>query len=96
MNMHDSRSPDMNTQIQRALSHPKRTEILGFLMQKRDATGASKEEIAAACDIGGRALEYHLKVLQGADLIARSDGEQAWGAERSYVAAASRRSRSAG
>jgi len=79
----------MDAKIQGALSHPKRTEIFGRLIQKK--AGTSEEELAEEFGMGIRLVEYHLKVLADADLIARLENEQAAGdTGHSYVAASSR------
>jgi len=77
----------MDAKIQMALSHPKRTEIFGRLTQRKD--GTSEGELAAEFGMGIRLVEYHLKVLHDADLIARLDDEQGSGTGHSYVAASS-------
>ena len=76
-NMHDenSRSPNLDTLIQRVLSHPKRAEILDYLMRGKDET--SEAELVATLGIGDRIVDYHLKVLRDADLIPRlEDGPE--------------------
>lgn len=83
-----SQSPHMDARIQMALSHPKRTEIFGHLLREKD--GTSEGELADEFGMGIRLVEYHLKVLHDADLIARLDDEQEPGSTgRSYVAASS-------
>ncbi len=79
-----SQSPNMEAQIRMALSHPKRTEIFGRLMQQKD--GTSEEELAGEFGMGVPLVTYHLKVLHDADLIARLDDEQEPGAGCAYVA----------
>lgn len=79
-----SQSPHMDAKIQMALSHPRRTEIFGHLVREKD--GASEDKLAAEFGMGIRMVEYHLKVLHDADLIARLDDEQEPGAGCSYVA----------
>jgi len=69
--------------LERALSHPKRLAMLGYLMEKR-GTGTEEEELVEALGLPASRVKYHLSVLQGADLIAHADPEQA-----RYVAAAS-------
>jgi DNA-binding transcriptional ArsR family regulator len=69
--------------LERALSHPKRLSMLGYLMEKRGA-GTDKEELAEALDLSSPRVKYHLSVLRGADLIAHIDGR---GQDR-YIAAA--------
>lgn len=83
-----NQSPNMDTKVQMALSHPKRTEIFGYLIREKD--GTSEEELANEFGMRIRLVEYHLSVLHDADLIARLDDEQEPGdAGRSYVAATS-------
>ena len=80
-----SQSPSMDARIQMALSHPKRTEIFGRLIGLKD--GTSEEELAEEFGMGIRLVEYHLRVLHDAALIARLDDEQEPGdAGHSYVA----------
>lgn len=72
-----------------ALSHPRRTEMFGYLIQRKD--GTSEEQLADEFGMGLPLVEYHLKVLADADLIACLEDEQAAGdAGHSYVAASSR------
>lgn len=81
--------PDADPRLRRALGHRFRLEIFGYLMQKRGGSGTDEQELAEAFDADVRLVEYHLKVLHDADLIARLD--QASGeaeTEPSYVAAA--------
>ncbi len=56
----------MDVQTQRALAHPKRTEILSYLKQKR---GGDRSELADSLGLSGVQLKYHLAVLRDADLI---------------------------
>jgi DNA-binding transcriptional ArsR family regulator len=73
--------PDMDRQIRRALSHLQRADIVGYLLQRKDGTGTSEPELAAALGLGIRIVEYHLKVLHGTGLTAHVDDETG-GAER--------------
>jgi DNA-binding transcriptional ArsR family regulator len=69
--------------IKRALGHPKRLEIFGYLTQK----GAADEaELVEALDLAAPRVRYHLSVLQSAELIAHVAGGEAG---HSYIAAAS-------
>jgi DNA-binding transcriptional ArsR family regulator len=70
--------------IKRALSHPKRLEMLGYLRQKGTVTEA---ELIAALDLAGPRVKYHLLVLQSASLIAHVEGRERETTDR-YVAAA--------
>ena len=80
--------PSRDAHIRMALSHPKRTEIFGFIREK---DGTSERELADEFGMGVRLVEYHLKVLHDTGLIARlDDAPEPGDAGRSYVAAASR------
>jgi DNA-binding transcriptional ArsR family regulator len=59
----------MDVQTQRALAHPKRTEILGYLKQKRGKEGADGSELADSLGLSKVQVKYHLAVLRDADLI---------------------------
>ncbi len=59
----------MDVQTQRALAHPKRTEILGYLMQKGSKGGADENQLADALGLPRIQLKYHLAILRDADLI---------------------------
>jgi DNA-binding transcriptional ArsR family regulator len=56
----------MDLQTQRALAHPKRSAILSYLKQRRDADGS---ELADSLGLSKVQLKYHLAVLRDADLI---------------------------
>lgn len=79
--------PKMDPLLQRALSHPKRLAMLGYLMQKRNE-GTDEDELADVLDLSLGKVKYHLQVLYEADLIAHAEGRESTGAER-YIAAAS-------
>ena len=80
----------MNDHLKRALSHPKRVAILSLLTQGSDRKGASKEEMAEVLDAGFSLVEYHLKVLHDAELVANVDGASEKGASQArYVATSS-------
>ena len=83
----NSQSPKMDAKTQRAMSHPRRTEIFGLLTQRKG--GTSEDELAAKFGMGIRLVEYHVKVLHDADLIARLDERGPGDAGHSYVAASS-------
>jgi DNA-binding transcriptional ArsR family regulator len=67
----------------RALSHPKRLAILGYLMEKR-GTVTEEEALVEVLDLPAPRVKYHLSVLQGADLIAPADDPA-----QGYIATAS-------
>jgi DNA-binding transcriptional ArsR family regulator len=69
--------------LERALSHPKRLAMLGYLTEKRE-TGTDEEELVEALDLSAPRVKYHLLVLRGAALIAHVDDR-----EQGYIAAAS-------
>lgn len=76
----------IDLRLRGALMHPMRIGILDYLIGDREGIG--KEELAAALDLNVPQVEYHLKVLHDADLIADAEDERARGAgERFYVAA---------
>ena len=79
-----SRSPHMDSKIQMALSHPRRTEIFAHLIREKD--GTSEDTLAAEFGMGIRTVGYHLKVLHDAALITRLDEEREPGTACSYVA----------
>lgn len=66
-----------------ALSHPRRAEILGFLAERTAGEGVGERELADAFAMSSRQVDYHLKVLQDANLVAslgsadRTDARQA-------------------
>jgi predicted ArsR family transcriptional regulator len=62
----------MDLQTQRALTHPKRTEILAYLMQKRGEEGTGEGELADSLDLAAAQVKYHLTVLCDADLISHT------------------------
>lgn len=80
-------APQIDPLIRRALSHPKRTAMLGYLMQKR-GRGTEEAELADALGLSMVRVRYHLTVLRDADLI--SDvGDRGPGTAERYIAAAS-------
>lgn len=58
----------MDAQKQWALEHPRRTEILAYLMQKGEI-GTNENELANSLGLTPVKVKYHLMVLRGADLI---------------------------
>jgi hypothetical protein len=72
--------------LQRALGHRPRLELLAFLVERSDGQPTNEQELAEAFSMGIRLVEYHLKVLQHADLIANIADGQAAGS--GYVASA--------
>jgi DNA-binding transcriptional ArsR family regulator len=83
----NSQPPKMDAKTQAALSHPKRSEIFGFIREK---DGTSEGELADEFGMGICLVAYHLKVLHDADLIAPlGDEQEPGGVGRSYVAATS-------
>jgi DNA-binding transcriptional ArsR family regulator len=76
----------MGTQIQRALRHPRRTEILLYLMQREGSEGTDEDELADSLGLKAARVRYHLTVLRDADLISRADERGPSTSER-YLAA---------
>jgi predicted ArsR family transcriptional regulator len=75
----------MDVRTQRALAHPKRTEILGYLTHKRDEEGTDADELSDSLDLAAAQVKYHLTVLCDAHLISHTDDLQS-GAVGRYVA----------
>lgn len=75
-------SPD-ETALKRAVRHPKRLEMLGYLAGRKIGTGDA--ELANALGLSLPLTKYHLKVLQGADLVAHVENS---GTADRYVVAA--------
>lgn len=73
--------------MKRALTHPKRAEILACLMQKMvlGGEGADEVELADALSLTRTKVRYHLTVLADADLISPADDSRPGAPER-YVA----------
>lgn len=59
----------MDAQTQRALAHPKRTEILSYLMQKSGEAGADENQLADSLGLSTVQVKYHLAILRDADLV---------------------------
>jgi helix-turn-helix protein len=74
--------------LRRALEHPRRLEIFLFLADRSDGQATSEQELVEVFDMGIRLVEYHLKVLEDADLIANVFDEQAPEPTHGFVAAA--------
>jgi DNA-binding transcriptional ArsR family regulator len=66
------KQPQADSVLERALSHPKRLAMLGYLAEKQ-GTGTDEEELVGALDLSPPGVKYHLLVLQGAGLIAHVD-----------------------
>jgi predicted ArsR family transcriptional regulator len=79
----------MDVQIKRALAHPTRTEIFGYLIEKMGVgeQGVDEAELASALGLTSAKVKYHLTVLHDADLIAHADDAKP-GAPDRYIAAA--------
>jgi predicted ArsR family transcriptional regulator len=74
----------MDALTRRALAHPRRTEILCYLIQHGDG---EETELADSLGLALAVARYHLRVLNDADLIAHADG-QGPGTDERYVATA--------
>jgi len=59
---------DEDTVLKRAVRHPRRLQILGFLAGSE--TGCDESDLAKALNEPPAKLRYHLGVLQSADLVA--------------------------
>lgn len=80
----ESKQPPTNPVIKRALSHPKRLEMLGYLTGKEG--GTEEDELADALGLTPPLVKYHLGVLQSADLVAYVEGSARRAAGRYIVA----------
>jgi len=76
-------SSPTDSALKQALSHPRRLDMLGYLMRKR-GTRTDEAELVEALDLPAPKVKYHLVILQGADLIAHTDDPT-----QGYIAAAS-------
>jgi DNA-binding transcriptional ArsR family regulator len=81
----ESKQPPTDSVIKRALSHPKRLEMLGYLRQK--GTGTDEAELVTALDLATPRVRYHLSVLQSAGLVSHVDDRKQGTTDR-YVAVA--------
>lgn len=77
----------MDAQIQRALAHPQRMAVLGYLRQKRGEEGTDEAELADSLDLTTAKVKYHLLVLCGAALTSHVD-DLVPGATGRFIAAA--------
>ena len=84
-----NRPPEMDAQLKRALSHPRRQEVFSYIMKKGDGTRTDEREIADALGLTVPKVKYHLMVLHDADLIAIDEGQGQGETERSFIASAS-------
>jgi len=66
-----NKQPPDDTALKRAVSHPKRLEMLGYLAGRE--IGSDDAELANALGLNLPLTKYHLKVLQAAELIANVD-----------------------
>ena len=71
-----SKQPPDDTALKRAVRHPKRLEMLGYLAGQEG--GTEEDELADVLGLTPPLVKYHLGVLQSADLVAHvEDGETA-------------------
>ncbi len=66
-----SKQPPNDTALKRAVRHPKRLELLGYLAGKQG--GMEEDELAEALGLTPPLVKYHLGVLQSADLVAHAE-----------------------
>jgi DNA-binding transcriptional ArsR family regulator len=89
--MQEENNPPLqiDPRLRGAVLHPRRIEILSYLLRKRD--GTRELELGKALGLPFPQVEYHLKVLREADLIAQLEARQGREkAGRSFVAAGQR------
>jgi DNA-binding transcriptional ArsR family regulator len=72
------------TALNRAVRHPKRLEMLGYLAGSK--TGMEEVELADALGLTPPLVKYHLGVLESADLVAHVE-DSAPGTTDRYVVA---------
>lgn len=74
---------------QRALAHPDRRALLGYLLQRKNEKGTTGWELVDALGLMASMVRYHLRVLLSADLVAcLANVPEPGGVEGPYVAAA--------
>lgn len=88
MNDKLKRADASQLQIQRALSHCGRLELFTFLIDRGSGKTTNEQELAEAFGMGIRLVEYHLKVLRDADLVANIADDLGVESESCYVATA--------
>ncbi len=82
--MQSKRSQAHPMEPKRAISHPKRREILDYLTEKR---GTDEAEMVEALGFTTATVKYHLGVLQDANLVVQVEGGEQGDDGRFYVAA---------
>ncbi len=80
--------PDAQPLRKRALAHLPRHELFVFLLDRKGGKATAAQELAAAFGMSIRLVEYHLKVLQDANLVANVADEPGSEPTRGYVATA--------
>jgi len=63
---HQSKKTNEETDLKRAIAHPRRLEILSYLTRKR---GSTQAELAEELGLSTSLVAYHLMVLENADLV---------------------------
>ncbi|HXR31517.1 MAG TPA: helix-turn-helix domain-containing protein [Solirubrobacterales bacterium] len=79
-----NKQPPEDTALKRAVCHPKRLELLGYLVGNK--TGMEEVELVEALGLAPPLVKYHLRVLQSADLVAHVEDSEP-GATGGYVVA---------
>jgi len=74
--------------LKRALSHLGRLELFIFLADRADGKPTSEQELAEVFGMSIRLVEYHLKVLEDAELVANVADGATEPAPSCYIAAA--------
>jgi DNA-binding transcriptional ArsR family regulator len=83
-----SKQPPDDTTLKRAIRHPKRLELLGYLAGNK--TGMERVELAEVLGSTLPLVNYHLRVLQGADLVTHVEDSESGTTHRYVVAIAGR------
>lgn len=84
MQAEGKQSSHEETALKRAVRHPKRLELLGYLAGEK--TGMEEVELAEALGLTPPLVKYHLEVLRSADLVAHVEGSVGEAADRYIVA----------
>jgi predicted ArsR family transcriptional regulator len=74
-----------DTALKRAVSHPRRLEMLDLLAKKE--TGIDQVELAEALGLNPSLVKYHLRILCSADMVAHVEGSEPGTIDRYVVVA---------
>lgn len=69
--------------LRRVFFHPRRLEIFSLLSRRK---GGTEAYLADELELSAAQVTYHLKVLEGADLVSDAESPEAEPADRYFVA----------